>query len=253
MNHYQLEARYRDQGRYFRGVYDPKGLQAIQEWQATSSFSDLINYRFYQPKALTRYLLIADEFREALTSGTLLDVGSRDASAQQVIGRPCQLIDKNNLQLSSWDWEKEMIPYQDQSFDTVICLDTLEHINDFHRSFHDLLRVAKKYVIVSLPNCWRKVFKHMLMGYGMSGSYGLPPEKPMDRHKWFFNTEDIEAFLCYQSAVSVTPYRIAKMAYHMPMTIARHRIQYPLMRLLLPERHVKNLLTTVVCALLEKI
>jgi len=49
------------------------------------------------------------------------------------------------------------LPFLDRAFDTVICLEVLEHIDHFHFLFNELCRVAKHYVIIGLPNMyyWR--------------------------------------------------------------------------------------------------
>lgn len=253
MSHTNQEARYQDHGRYIRAGFDQKGLAAVAQAEGAFPFYRHQVTRAHTPKALARYLLAAEFFSVAFSGGkTILDVGSRDDSAQRVLGPQAQLVDKNNPSLPPWDWEKELLPYGDASFDTVVCLDTLEHINDFHRSAQDVLRVARKHVVISLPNCWRKMFKQMLQGYGTSASYGLPFEKPMDRHKWFFNTVEIEQFFQYQGSVSATPFRVADMRFTVPVTTALHRVLYPLVQWVLPERYAKNLLVNNVFLLLEK-
>ena len=243
--------RYSDSGRYFRGTYSGEGLKAIEKVKSNFPFRKNISYRYYEPRSLHRYLLIGDRFRDYL-GGKILDVGSRDNTIQTVLKKPCFLVDKNNPALPSFDWENEALPYPDKSFDTVVCLDALEHINDIHSGFRDLLRVSNQYVIISLPNCWRKTLKQFIKGYGTSASYGLPPEKPHDRHKWFFNTEDIENFIFYNSYSAKFPFKVKAVVYHVPLTIPRHRILYPLARFVLPERHFKNFFVNTVFVCLEK-
>lgn len=91
--------------------------------------------------------------------------------------------------------EKEKIPYPDNFFDCVVCADVLEHLDNIHQVFDELIRVSKKYVIVSLPNCYPKPFKKIMTGKGELKFYGLPIEKPADRHKWFFSYKDAEKFI----------------------------------------------------------
>ncbi len=49
------------------------------------------------------------------------------------------------------------LPYEDKSFDTVVCLEVLEHLEDPRKALSELARVSKKYVIISTPNepIWR--------------------------------------------------------------------------------------------------
>lgn len=243
--------RFSDEGRYFRGSYDDKALRAVEETRRTFPFYSSIVYKFYQPRPLQRYLLIGDIFKKYL-EGKILDVGSRDNTLREVLKKDCSLVDKNNPDLPPFNWEKEELPFPSDSFDTAVCLDTLEHIENIHHGFMDLARVSGRFIIISLPNCWRKTVKQLLRGYGTAASYGLPPEKPLDRHKWFFNTEDIENFIFYNTARILPRGRVVAMAYHIPLTIWRHRIIYPLAKFILPERHFKNLFANTVFICIEK-
>ncbi len=70
------------------------------------------------------------------------------------------------------------LPFEDNSFDLVVCLETLEHLPQevFIRGLFELQRVSKKYIIVSVPNnenldlslekcpachCWFHPFFHL--------------------------------------------------------------------------------------------
>lgn len=161
------------------------------------------------------------------------------------------LVDKYNPDLTPFDWEQAPLPYADDSFETVVCLDTLEHIDDFHISFNNLVRVARRHVIISLPNNWRRALKAFLKGRGLSVAYGIPPEKPSDRHKWFFNPEQFENFMFYQVGTR-DDLVIRAVRYYMPMTRMLHRILYPLMSMLLPERYFKNFFVHTMFICFEK-
>ena len=41
-----------------------------------------------------------------------------------------------------------------------------------------------------MPNCWRDARIKIQKGKGSFAHYGLPLNKPNDRHKWFFNSDD---------------------------------------------------------------
>lgn len=97
------------------------------------------------------------------------------------------------------DLEKETLPFEDDSFHTVICLDVLEHLDNVHDVFDELCRVAKNRLLVSLPNAYASVWKFFIRGDNKPGAhtkfYDLPPDKPEDRHKWFFSIEEARAFV----------------------------------------------------------
>lgn len=44
------------------------------------------------------------------------------------------------------------LPYKDREFDAVLCSETLEHVYDLPKALEELLRVAKKTVIITVPN-----------------------------------------------------------------------------------------------------
>jgi 2-polyprenyl-3-methyl-5-hydroxy-6-metoxy-1,4-benzoquinol methylase len=43
-------------------------------------------------------------------------------------------------------------PFADNSFDVITCIDVLEHVEDYDRFLDELLRISKKYVLISTPN-----------------------------------------------------------------------------------------------------
>ena len=44
------------------------------------------------------------------------------------------------------------LPYQDGEFDAVLCSETLEHVHDVNKAVEELLRVAGKLVLITVPN-----------------------------------------------------------------------------------------------------
>lgn len=50
------------------------------------------------------------------------------------------------------------LDFPDKYFDAVICLDVLEHIADWEKAFRELIRVAKKRIIILVPTTENKTF-----------------------------------------------------------------------------------------------
>lgn len=44
------------------------------------------------------------------------------------------------------------LPYKSNSFDLVICTEVLEHLENPKKAYRELIRVSKKYVLLSVPN-----------------------------------------------------------------------------------------------------
>ena len=94
------------------------------------------------------------------------------------------------------DLEKiDRLPFDDSSFDCVICADVLEHLDNLHLIFSELLRVTQRHLIIAWPNNWVNARVPIERGYGSFKHYGLPAEKPQDRHKWFFSLSEAKHFV----------------------------------------------------------
>lgn len=127
---------------------------------------------------------------------TLLDVGCYEAPLRTMakdvrytgvdfVGKPDIIIDLEKV---------ERLPFEDAAFDCVICIETLEHLDNLHSVASELFRCAARHVVVSLPNCWRVARVPIARGRGRFSHYGLPVERPVDRHKWFMSFTEIREF-----------------------------------------------------------
>lgn len=139
---------------------------------------------------------VAARFASAL-HGKVLDVGCFEAPLREILkdceyfgldiaGNPDQIINLDAL---------EALPFPDNSQDCVLCVEVLEHLENLHHMFSELVRVSRRHIIVSLPNCWRDARLPIERGWGTFAHYGLPVDKPQDRHRWFFNHVQARDFL----------------------------------------------------------
>ena len=233
---------------YYGGGYDEAGLHAVTHTRNRFPLRANTDHRHYSRDGHQRYWVINEQFSAQL-QGKILDVGSRHNTLRELLKKDAQLVDKHNPALPDFDWETTPLPFADGTFDTVVCLDTLEHIDLVHRALGDLVRVSRKYIIVSLPNCWRATTREVLSARSRSASYGLPPESPHDRHKWYFNSEDIEDFMFYNA--QRLGLQVHSVCFHAPRRKWTHTLLHLLVRVL-PERYFKNLLVKTVFVCLEK-
>jgi len=129
--------------------------------------------------------------------GIILDVGCRDRHAEKYLKGNFKYvgIDISGKPDVIVDLENQKIPFQDNYFDAVICLDVLEHLNNIQDVFDELLRVSKRYVVISLPNCYPSILFNVISGREKTKHYGLPIESKKDRHKWFFNYKEAKEFI----------------------------------------------------------
>ncbi len=146
-----------------------------------------------------RSRFIAEQFGEML-AGSVLDVGCDEAHLRRlsgaqayygidVAGSPDRVLDVETV---------GRLPFSDGQFDTVVCSDVLEHLDNLHDVFSELVRVTRRHLLISLPNNWSSARAPIGRGYGSFAHYGLPPDKPRDRHKWFFSLSEASEFVIAQ-------------------------------------------------------
>lgn len=130
--------------------------------------------------------------------GDVLDVGCRRREMEVALsGHPVNYVGLDISPGSEIEADiGQEIPLPDRAVDVVTALDVLEHADDFHRAFAEVCRVARRNIVITLPNCFEIATRvRVMMGHEFSDKYGLPTEPPADRHRWFFSMEDARAFL----------------------------------------------------------
>lgn len=187
---------------------------------------DLIDFETREGRM--RYLEQA--FRPHL-SGRVLDVGCDVRTLKKL--RP-ELdyfgVDAGGTPDLTVDLEKHpRLPFEDRSFDLVICAEVLEHLDNLHQVFGELVRLSRGKLLVSLPNCWTAARRPLSRGKGGIGHYGLPHQRPVDRHKWFFSLGEAREFMqamAREHALAVLETRISEKP--RPLVVrALRRLRHP--------------------------
>lgn len=148
-------------------------------------------------KRAKRIQYLAEHFGRYL-SGRVLDVGCDTAILRNMLpsGASYTGIDIGGTPDIALNLEEiERLPFDDKAFDTVICTDVLEHLDNLHVVFAEIVRVTSRHLIISLPNNWASARRQIGRGKGQIAHYGLPLLPPSDRHKWFFNLSEAKDFL----------------------------------------------------------
>lgn len=60
------------------------------------------------------------------------------------------------------------LPYKDNSFDLIICTEVLEHLEKPTKALNEILRVSKRYLIISVPNEPLFMMSNFLRGKNLS-------------------------------------------------------------------------------------
>lgn len=151
--------------------------------------------RFQFTERSERAKYIGEVYQRALI-GKVADIGSSESDLRKYVSGEyigIDILDTPEIDITV-DLEKEKIPIDDNTMDCVVCTDVLEHVNNFHEVFEELLRISKRYIIISVPNAFNyEVIFRIWFGLNLK-FYGLPADRPDDRHKWFMSHSDSENF-----------------------------------------------------------
>lgn len=157
----------------------------------------------------TRHKFIAEKFSKYLV-GSILNIGGggRNQMLNYIQPQEYLELDNNGQPDIKVNLDEEFpLPIDSNRFDTVICTDVLEHLDEFHRVFKELIRISNNYIIISVPNALLTYRSYLMRNEytGNSGQagfdvgrykkyYGLPIVKPKNRHRWFFSYTEAEEF-----------------------------------------------------------
>jgi len=142
-----------------------------------------------------RWTLIADLVGPAPES--VLDVGCRDRALQAYLPDGTRYVGVDILPPADVVASaEEPLPFQDRSFDVVVFADVLEHLNNPHGALDEGMRIARRGVVVLLPNlytAWNRL--HFVRGRLYTQKYMLDVEPTVDRHRWFLRYDEGRAFV----------------------------------------------------------
>ncbi len=158
--------------------------------------------------------------------GNVLDIGSdvgvikENIGADRVVGVDIAPGSDYIINLDNID----RLPFDDMQFQTVLCLDVLEHLENLHLLFHEATRVSKRWILISLPNAWYSARLRIARGRGKIAHYGLSPEPTLDRHRWFFNYEEAVNFftLSQDSGIRIKRMVAIEKPVYFAVSLARH-------------------------------
>jgi protein-L-isoaspartate O-methyltransferase len=100
-----------------------------------------------------------------LPARTLVDIGGAEGYkaflAQKLLGLKVRTADlsreagvraKELFGLEADEIDSHGLPYADGSFDAVLSSESLEHVKDYRASLRELIRIAGKYIVITVPH-----------------------------------------------------------------------------------------------------
>lgn len=133
---------------------------------------------------------------------SVLDVGCRDKVLKKFLnkGSVYQGIDMESSHEVLQHNLENGIPFPDQSFDVVFALDVLEHVDDIHFLFKEIIRVSKYEAVIALPNMLYWKFRlRFLKGKDISKKYTFYIDPCLDRHRWLTSYSSSVKFVNHNS------------------------------------------------------
>lgn len=121
---------------------------------------------------------------------TLLDVGCRGCELRPHVEDRARYVGVDLVQNAEGTVDHVLdvargMPFPDRSFDFVVALDVLEHMDDFHAGMTELARVTRERLVVVLPNLAHLHARWRFLRDGRLGNkYDLPLGTVADRHRW---------------------------------------------------------------------
>lgn len=128
---------------------------------------------------------------------TLLDVGCRDAVLRQALRPDIRYVGLDRFPGPNVDCVCNVetgIPFRDRAFDAVTALDVLEHTDNIWFVFDELVRTARRQVIVIFPNLYHWSLRLQYLRGKEMGKYALPSAPITDRHRWLTSYQRASAF-----------------------------------------------------------
>lgn len=125
-----------------------------------------------EPGFVTRYIRTYQIMKALshLRFNSLLDVGAAEGYKAYIANRLfgvkvkcCDLSEESCnraeeiFNIDSTPADIHDLPFKNSEFDVILCSETLEHVTDLHKSIDELLRVASKAVIITVPHESEKV------------------------------------------------------------------------------------------------
>ncbi len=121
------------------------------------------------------------------------------------------------------------LPVPDHSFDAVIALDLLEHLDDMTSFLDEMDRASGRLICVALPNLAHASFRlNFLLRGRLSGKYDLKYRAGKDRHRWLTVVPQTDAFI--EGFVRDRGYTMTSL--DLPSGSRRHRAAETILRML---------------------
>jgi SAM-dependent methyltransferase len=151
----------------------------------------------------------AADLVKGLPVASVLDIGCRTCEAKRIVPTGAEYFGNDLFQNDSGSvaFVGDAVDIDfGRTFDCVMALDVIEHLDNPYHLLEKIISLADKYVIVSLPNVYDLQHKYdFVVKNSLGDKYLFDVKNRLDRHRWLMNYDEIYRFFdFYKSKYAMT-------------------------------------------------
>lgn len=147
---------------------------------------------------LKRHKIVSHWLNSQACIYSVLDAGAREGVLSSLLSPNISYTatDKNTPGITDFIDLNCNLPFENNSFDSVVCLDVLEHLSDPWSTLDEFFRISRDSVIISFPNQAYISFRFRFLFSGViSGKYSFSQDMLSDRHQWLTTHSQYREFV----------------------------------------------------------
>lgn len=172
----------------------------------------------------------------AVNGDRLLDIGCREAALKSYLGDGIRytgidIAADPEVRVDVVGDVEEGLPFRNGSFEHVVVLDVLEHVDTWDSALDEILRVSSRQVVIMVPNLGHLLFRLRFLVRGrLTGKYDLWYDGPRDRHRWVPVLPQTDAYFAAYVAdreLELEVHRFAEGRYLRPFRLLARTLRVP--------------------------
>lgn len=150
---------------------------------------------------ITRQRAVGRLYANYLQGESVMDIGCDVRGLAESVGPRTRYvgIDMHGRPDLVLNLDRQPLPFGPRSIETIVCIETLEHLQNIHTVLDDLMSVSGRFVIGSLPVEPAFSGNRIVDPIGGPLSFQTPVAPVFDRHQWLGSISDNLDLIYYRS------------------------------------------------------
>jgi len=151
---------------------------------------------------ITRQRAVGKLYEQYLQGDCVVDLGCDVRGVADFVGPQTRYvgIDMHGKPDILLNLDRDRLPFEPAGVDTVVCVETLEHLQRIHAMLDEVMSISRRYVICSLPVEASFTGNRLVDALGGTFSFGTPLAPVFDRHQWLGNIADSLDLVYYRGS-----------------------------------------------------